>query len=252
MIFIIDQQVLPRYYQDMSIKKIKQKTIVEQVMSNIKNLIASGAYKPGDKIPTEHALAELFGVGRSSIREAIKIFNYLGVLESRAAIGTFVRERSSISIEALTWSMLLGEDELNEMIDLRGSIEVWAMFKLTDEIAAQSPLGSEIVEKLQNIVKSMEISSLKSDRTALVEADFQFHKSIITGCRNELFSSIFETLKSFLYDEIDKSQMDYKDLSKIPSEHKDLIGALLSGDKAVVYSTYSNHIVNIKKRLANY
>ena len=61
----------------MSIEKIKKTTIVEQVMEQIKALIASGAYKSGDKIPTELELAESFGVGRSTIREAIKIFNHL-------------------------------------------------------------------------------------------------------------------------------------------------------------------------------
>ena len=86
----------------MPLKKVKQKTVVDQVMDQIKELIASGEYKPGDKIPTEMELAKDFGLGRSSIREAIKIFNYLGVLESRAAIGTIVRERSQISTEALT------------------------------------------------------------------------------------------------------------------------------------------------------
>ena len=117
----------------MSIEKIKKTTIVEQVMEQLKALIASGAYKSGDKIPTELELAESFGVGRSTIREAIKIFNYMGVLKSQAAKGTYVEERSNISSESLTWSLLLGEDELNEMIDLRGSIEIWAMLKLSEK-----------------------------------------------------------------------------------------------------------------------
>ena len=92
--------------------KIRQQTVVAQVMGEIRELIASNAYAAGDKIPTEKELAERFGVGRSSIREAIKIFTYLGVLESRAALGTFVRDRSQISSEALSWSLLLGNDEL--------------------------------------------------------------------------------------------------------------------------------------------
>ena len=70
---------------------IRQQTVVTQVMGEMRNLIASGAYVPGDRIPTEKELAERFGVGRSSIREAIKIFNYLGILSSKAALGTFVR-----------------------------------------------------------------------------------------------------------------------------------------------------------------
>ena len=52
----------------------------------------------------------MFGVGRSSIREAIKIFNYLGIMESKAALGTFISERSNISREALTWALLLGKE----------------------------------------------------------------------------------------------------------------------------------------------
>ena len=51
------------------IKKVKQKTVVEQVMDQIKNLIASGQLKPHDRIPTETELAQMFGVGRSTVRQ---------------------------------------------------------------------------------------------------------------------------------------------------------------------------------------
>ncbi len=235
----------------MPIKKIKKTTVVEQVMEQIKTLIASGAYKPGDKIPTELELSESFGVGRSSIREAIKIFNYMGVLRSQAAKGTFVEERSNISSESLTWSLLLGEDELNEMIDLRGSIEIWAMFKLVDEISAKRSGGLVVVQELKTIVKNMRSFAIKKDRVSLIEADFQFHNIIIQGCSNNLFSSLFETLRSFLYNEIEKSQLDYTDLAMIPTEHKLLLNSLLSGEKSVVYSAYSDHISNIKERMRN-
>lgn len=235
----------------MSIKKIKKTTVVEQVMEQIKALISSGAYKPGDKIPTELELSESFGVGRSSIREAIKIFNYMGVLKSQAAKGTYVEERSNISSESLTWSLLLGEDELNEMIDLRGSIEIWAMFKLTDEIFSKNTEGLTVVEELKSIVENMKSASLEGSRSKLIELDFNFHLAIMESCNNSLFLSLFDTLKSFLYDEIKQSQLNYDDLSLIPKEHELIINALLTGNKSTVYSAYSDHISNIKKRLRN-
>ncbi|MDR2740720.1 MAG: GntR family transcriptional regulator [Treponema sp.] len=68
-------------------EQIRQKTVVAQVMAQIKLLLTSGQYKPGDKIPTEQELSERFGIGRSSIREAIKIFQHLGVLESQVPKG---------------------------------------------------------------------------------------------------------------------------------------------------------------------
>ncbi len=233
----------------MSIKKIKKTTVVEQVMEQIKTLIASGAYKPGDKIPTELELSESFGVGRSSIREAIKIFNYMGVLRSQAAKGTFVEKRSNISSESLTWSLLLGEDELNEMIDLRGSIEIWSMFKLTDEISSKNSVGFTVIEKLKSIVENMRTASLEGSRKKLIELDFNFHLTIMESCNNSLFLSLFDTLKSFLYDEIKQSQLDYVELSFIPAEHNELLNALLSGKKSTVLSAYSDHISNIKERL---
>ncbi|RKX83629.1 MAG: GntR family transcriptional regulator [Spirochaetes bacterium] len=233
----------------MGIKKIKKTTVVEQVMEQIKDLISSGAYKPGDKIPTELELAESFGVGRSSIREAIKIFNYMGVLSSQAAKGTFVEERSNISSESLTWSLLLGEDELNEMIDLRGSIEIWAMFKLVDEIASKSSIGNSVVKELKTIVENMRNFAVNNERNNLIEADFQFHNTIIQGCNNTLFTSLIKTLKSFLYNEIEQSQLVYTDLTQIPKEHELLLSALLSGKKSSVYSAYSDHISNIKERM---
>lgn len=110
--------------------KIFQMTVVEQVMDRIKTLITSGTYKPGDKLPTELELAERFGIGRSSVREAIKIFQYLGVLESRVPKGTFLRPRSQISTEAITWALLLGDDDVNDILELREVIEQRALAHL--------------------------------------------------------------------------------------------------------------------------
>ena len=71
-------------------KKIKNKSVVQTVVDSITKAIIAGELKPGDKIPTELELAESFGVGRNSIREAIKILVYYGILEIRRAEGTFV------------------------------------------------------------------------------------------------------------------------------------------------------------------
>ena len=175
----------------------------------------------------------------------------MGVLKSQAAKGTYVQERSNISSESLTWSLLLGENELNEMIDLRGSIEIWAMFKLTDKIFSKNTEGLTVVEELKSIVENMKSASLEGSRSKLIELDFNFHLAIMKSCNNSLFLSLFDTLKSFLYDEIKQSQLNYDDLSLIPKEHELMLKALLTGKKSTVYSAYSDHIANIKERLRN-
>ena len=120
----------------MKVSKVRQKTIVEQVMDQIKDLIASGQLKPHDKIPTETELAQMFGIGRSSVREAIKIFQYLGILEVSPRKGTFVCDYTNVSTEALTWSILLRKNDIYELVGLREVIEESAVETLAGKVAA--------------------------------------------------------------------------------------------------------------------
>lgn len=232
---------------------IQQQTVVAQVMDEIRNLIASGAYAPGDRIPTEKELAERFGIGRSSIREAIKIFNYLGVLRSKAALGTFVQERSSISSEALTWAMLLGRDELRDIIDMRGAVELMSLIKLIDSLGEGRPEGKEAVAALEKILDEMDRASSENDRDGLKDQDYRFHHLIIGSSLNPLFISIYETLRSFLEDEIGKSQDDYEDPRQIYLEHREIFSTLLKaaegGETGELVRVYTGHIENIKRRL---
>ena len=231
------------------VQKIKQKTVVNQVMEHIKDLIASGKYKPGDKLPTENELAERFGIGRSSIREAIKIFNYLGVLESKAAKGTFLSDRANISTEALSWSILLGKDEQQELIETRGAIELWSIMTLTLQHKADPEASAPVIRELQNVVDHMQVSLESGERSKLVQADYDFHNIIVKNTGNTLFYSIYKTLKSFMYEEIVQSQNDYTDPKMIPREHQAILDTIKSGEVSHSVDTFSSHIENIKSRL---
>ena len=98
------------------IDKDREFTVVQQAMEQIQNLIVTGHYKPGDRLPTEMELASRFGISRSSLREAIKVFNYLGILESRVAKGTFVGEQAQFSGEAISMYAVLSQKNMYEII----------------------------------------------------------------------------------------------------------------------------------------
>ena len=80
------------------LKKVSSESVVQQVINALTDAMINRELRPGDKIPTEAEMAENMGVGRNSIREAIKILVYLGVLEIRRAEGTFVCEGFSESM----------------------------------------------------------------------------------------------------------------------------------------------------------
>ena len=72
------------------LKRIKSESVVQQIIDTLIGAMIRRELRPGDQIPTEMELAESLGVGRNSVREAIKILVYFGVLEIRRPEGTYV------------------------------------------------------------------------------------------------------------------------------------------------------------------
>jgi DNA-binding FadR family transcriptional regulator len=235
----------------LNLAKIKRKTVVAQVMDKIRQLISSGQFKTGDRIPTEGELAARLGIGRSSIREAIKVFNYLGVLDSQTAKGTFVCDRASISAEALTWSILLGRDDYRDLIDTRGAIEMWSLVLLAERYAQDPALVAEPLEALEQQLERMRRAIAAGEREELAKADYDFHAAAIAGCGNRLFTAVYGVLRAFMYEEIEKSHQDFTDISTIIQEHEEFVKALRSGDPLTAQRTVRTHIASIKKRLEN-
>ncbi len=227
-------------------EKIRRKTIVQQVMDHMKQLIAEGVYTAGDKIPTEQELSKQLGVGRSSIREAIKIFNHLGVMESKSALGTFVCERSNISKEALTWALLLGNDEIDEVIELRGAIELWSFTRLTMMNGSNPEEAKPHVELLAQELERMKSCIENGEKERLIEADYDFHSHVIRSSNNPLFVEMYGILRSFMIHEIEKTQGRYAVSERILEEHRQLLQAVESGDASKAEGAYIKHINNIK------
>lgn len=144
--------------------KIVHKTILEQVMKKIQEMIASGEYKVGDKLPNESDLADRLGVGRSSVREALKIFNYLGVLESKTARGTFVSDRSNISKEAMTWSILLGKNDHTDLLEIRTAIELISTLILTTRHRNAPEACAPFLAELDEQIRAMQSGSASRNR----------------------------------------------------------------------------------------
>jgi len=219
-------------------------------MDRLKVLITSGTYKVGDKIPTEQELAERFGIGRSSIREALKIFQHLGILEARVPKGTFLQPRSRISTEAITWALLLGEDDMWEIIELREVIEQRAFAKVMGKRASAPREFAQIMEALQSEIIKMERNVRAKSLGDLVQADLAFHSIIIRSGGNKLFSDILKTLNSFMLEEIRKTFKDMKDLSEVFRDHQEIVDRMLSATVEEAILRHNSHFSRIKSLLA--
>ena len=138
-------------------KPISRVNLHSEVMQQIPAAIQSGQWKPGSKLPGEIALAEMFQVSRTCIREVLKALAYSGVVESRSGVGTFVKE---IPSDAPSPAVdLLSSTDYTQILEMRKLLEGQAAYWATERATPE-----EIAE-LESILKQ-EGLSLKGNRHA--------------------------------------------------------------------------------------
>lgn len=218
-------------------------------MEKIKELVASGNIKPGDKVPTEVEMAKVFGVSRSSIREAIKIFAYLGVFETQTRRGTVLCQHSSITKEAITWTFLLGSKEIVDLMELRKVIEQECWVLLCEECRNDKSRTELVVDELRKEIEAMSIARKAKMEEELMEADFRFHKKVIDYSANTQFIHLFETLKSFTCETISKSNINRNFSEDIIEDHLTLLKAFQECNTKLVVKLFGIHIANSKSRV---
>ncbi len=232
----------------MSEDVIKQRTVVTQVMEEMRNRISSGEYKPGEKIPTEAELSAMFGVGRSSIRESIKIFNYLGVLKSETGTGTRVCESANITTKALSWALVTGTYPSGYLLELRGVIETQCIRLLTRRFRNAAEDLEELKNGLEACIDDFHSAQASENPLGVVEIDFRFHRTIIQGSENDVYIKIWDTLKFFLLDEI-KQVEELSIDSDTVAEHENILRAIISGKEEEAVVLLQLHMNDIKEKL---
>jgi len=230
------------------LEMIKQSTVVEQVLRKVKEMLAKGTFAAGDKIPTETELTKMFGVGRSSIREALKILQYLGIVKMLPSKGTFVCDCSNLSKEVVTWSILLGKRDFFELIGIRKAIEMAALRDLISMKQISPEAWDEQVTELQNSYKSM-ISTNSMDK--FIAEDYNFHETIIKGGGNSISLDIYHTLRAFMYEEIRRAfEAACEDkLDKVHEEHAAILKLTEERNLVNALDQLNKHLENVERRV---
>lgn len=180
-----------------SLKKVNSESVVQQIINSLTEAMLSRALRPGDKIPTETELAEELGVGRNSVREAIKILVYLGVLEIRRAEGTFVCEGFSESmIDPMIYGIILDKaDSYENLMELRELIEVGVM-----QLAMKKMDKSQLAMLEEKLVRmKAEIEKGADNVENVFQADGEFHDMISEMGKNPLVDKINQVVRVLTY-----------------------------------------------------
>ena len=180
------------------LEKINQSSVVQQVIDALTNAMIAKQLRPGDKIPTELELAESFGVGRMSIREAVKVLVYFGVLEIRRPEGTFVREGfSAAMLDPMLYGIILDTGSSNDSLkELREMIDV-GLIKL-----AQQKATDEDRKRLRECYDAFAraVFAEPADVQAVFDADNAFHDCVSAIGKNSMTGKISSLVRTLTHD----------------------------------------------------
>ncbi len=162
-----------------------------EVASQIHRLIADGRLKPGDRLPPERELAELFGVSRSSVRDAIRVLEMRGLVEPKHGEGTLVREVSLDAIVSPLADVLASSKDLTaELFDMRKILE--------PPVARAAALRAtpEDVAALDDILARQALRT-RSGEVAIAE-DHEFHYRIAEAAKNRIVLKVIDVVMDLL------------------------------------------------------
>lgn len=216
---------------------VSTKSMVQAVIDKITGAIIEGELSPGDQIPTETELSELFDVGRNTVREAIRVLVAYGVLEIRRAEGTFVcNGMSPQMINPMIYQIILSrESKFDELIELRRIIENGIM-QLYVEREFPEAVWKKIEKKCDKLVEELEKEI--PDIQKVSDADIDFHEAIAKALDNSMVTIVhdvvIELTRESRYRTV-KQVIENGDKQYLIDTHRNLLEKLKGDDIKALY-----------------
>ncbi len=197
-------------------------------------MLSQGVLRPGTKLPAERELAAHFKVARSSLRQALKVLEMMGVITQRIGDGSYLnQDASSVLSVPMEFLFLLDGISVEELAELRILIEP----PLAAKAAERANAGD--IALLRQSVKDLENS--KHDRVKLISSDLKFHKVIFEASGNRLMGRLFHTVHRAMLDMM-MFTSQVVDLEHTVAFHKPILAAIERRDPDQAAKLMSDHM----------
>ncbi|BBM19607.1 GntR family transcriptional regulator [Enterococcus avium] len=189
----------------------KNRNLVNETIQQVENYIQQNELMIGDKLPIEKELTEIFGVGRSTLREAVKILVYSNVLEVKQGSGTFVKNGS------------IGEFSTTDLLRARSMIESQAIV-----LAAMYRTDKDMF-RLKEVLFQRNRLLEAGNFSEYIEADLAFHQQIVAMSQNPFLIKWYNELLSDIKLHLSQQVLRMEDYQDNTSLHNTIYRALLEG-----------------------
>ncbi len=226
-------------------KPVKNMKVYEQVVDQIKEMVRIGQIKKGDKLPTERVMAEELQVSRTSIREAKRALEVVGLVESRQGAGNYIREEfDDVLLEPLSIVFMLQNGTNKDIFELREVLELSTIFLSVMRIS------DEELKKLGELVERFKTSRNEKEN---VKIDSEFHSIIVKAANNVLITNLLEVVSELVDKFITEGRRailsDERNKEKLLDFHEKIYLAIKNRDVYSAYKYMQEHFELIKENI---
>ena len=227
----------------MTYQPVERRKVYEQIAEQLLGQIGSGRLRPGDPMPPERELTESFGVGRSSIREALRMLESLGVIRA-ANGGAFVVAEAANPLNSSLRLVFTLDDRagMHDLFELRRIIDCEAA-----ALAAERRSEAHL-DEMAAAISEMERSLAEHDRgERFIEADLRFHLAVAEATGNRMLLHSMHAIR----DVVRRALLTVYFIPQSPEsavvEHRAVRAAIAAGDAARARDEMRNHLVRVER-----
>jgi GntR family transcriptional repressor for pyruvate dehydrogenase complex len=219
--------------------RVKRASLTEQVSHQLLRYIEEHDLRPGDELPTEMELTQMFGVSRTVIREGLSAAAALGLIVAETGRRSRVAELSPQALDGFfTNALRLNSDAVADLLEVREALETFGV-----RFAARDPQPIRL-EELAGHLKAMDKALGKNQQDAFVDADVEFHLTLVGMSGNEILLHLIGALRSSTRETIAsglKARGSKLSLAAIQEVHLKIFEAVKRGDPEAAAAAMTEH-----------
>ena len=221
----------------MELINLKTQDLQGSIQEQLKLYIIENEMKSGDPFPTEHDLAEKLGISRTSIREALKRLETLGIIEVRLGVGRFIGELNFKAIlKGLPYNLEMDTKNFQEVLEVRFCLESWFIAKDINKFSKES------IAQSKEILKKLEIQVLNNlEEKESVEIHSQFHCALYKDSDNSLLINLIKIFSTIQRNLVILHRYKTKDRNLFIRQHKLLLEAIEKRDSRLAQKRLEEH-----------
>jgi len=226
------------------IKPVEKFVLIDQIIEKIEKLIENRDLNPGDFLPGERVLSEKLGISRTSLRQALKALNVMGVLEIIPGKKTYIKESfSDILINPFRFIKAVHSIKIKELFEARRVLEEGIV-----QMAAKK-VDQHHIQKIKGYLDDSE-NNLEN-KNDFIYSEFMFHQSIFDTADNKILTAVMNSLNELLLvlEKYEKDYLDTADRKQSLVQHKAIFDALRKKDPEEARLTMHAHLNSMETRL---